>query len=116
MAILVYTTILSNVVTTNAIKLVPTAAKAAGLPASSAIALLEALPLGTAASEKVPGVRLEIVEAAGAAYQQAYVVGLRTTALSSLSFGICGIIDESTHSSPLLRAIQSCDLDVALRC
>lgn len=105
MAILVYTTILSNVVTTNAIKLVPTAAKAAGLPASSAIALLEALPLGTAASEKVPGVRLEIVEAAGAAYQQAYVVGLRTTALSSLSFGICV---ESLMS--LLTAPLFCEL------
>jgi MFS family permease len=103
-AISVYTTILSNVVTTNAIKLVPAAAEAAGLPASSAMALLEALPLGAAALAKVPGVTLKIIEAAGAAYQQAYVVGLRTTALSSLSFGIIGIIGKFTLACAILCA------------
>lgn len=95
LAISVYTTILSNVVTTNAIKLVPVAAEAAVLPANSAMALLEALPLGAAALEKVPGITLKIVEAAGAAYQRAYVVRLRTAALSSLSFGIIEIIGTS---------------------
>jgi hypothetical protein len=94
-AISVYSTILSNVVTKNAIKLVPAAAEAAGLPASSATAILQALPLGAAALAKVPGITNEIIAAAGAAFQQAYVVGLRTTTLSSLSFGICGIIGQS---------------------
>ncbi|KAF2492231.1 MFS general substrate transporter [Lophium mytilinum] len=91
-AISVYTTILSNVQSSHAAKLVPAAAIAAGLPAASASALLAAIPLGSAAIAKVPGITTEIAVAAGAAFQQSYVVGLRTTALSSLSFGIIGII------------------------
>lgn len=76
----------------HALKLVPAAATAAGLPASSVPALLAALPLGATALAKVPGITTEITLAAGAAFQQAYVIGLRTTALSSLSFGILAII------------------------
>ena len=53
---------------------------------------MAALPLGAVALSKVPGVSTEILVAAGAAFQQSYVVGLRTTALSSLSFGIIAII------------------------
>ena len=52
----------------------------------------------------MPGVTLKIIEAAGAAYQQAYVVDLRTTALSSLSFGICEIIGKSACDSGLVSA------------
>lgn len=77
---------------TNAARLVPAAAIAAGLPAASAPALLAALPVGAAAIAQVPGITNEIAAAAGAAFQQSYVVGLRTTALSSLSFGIVAII------------------------
>jgi hypothetical protein len=72
--------------------LVPAAAEAAGLSASSSAALLAALPLGSAAVAKVPGITTAIAVAAGKAFQQSYVIGLRTTALSSLSFGILGII------------------------
>lgn len=53
---------------------------------------MAALPLGAAALAKVPGITTDIIVAAGGAFQQAYVVGLRTTALSSLSFGILAII------------------------
>lgn len=91
-AISVYTTILTNVQSSQAAKLVPAAAEAAGLPASASAALLAAMPLGSKAIMAVPGVTPEIIAAAGAAFQQSYVVGLRTTALSSLSFGILGII------------------------
>ncbi|KAF2011386.1 MFS general substrate transporter [Aaosphaeria arxii CBS 175.79] len=91
-AISVYTSILTNVQSTNAARLVPAAAIAAGLPADSAAALLAAIPLGSAAIAKVPGITNEIAAAAGAAFQQSYVVGLRTTALSSLSFGVIAII------------------------
>lgn len=87
-----YTSILTNVQSSQAGKLVPAAAIAAGLPASSTSALLTALPLGSAAIEKVPGITNDIATAAGAAFQQSYVVGLRTTALSSLLFGVLGII------------------------
>ncbi|KAH7113752.1 fungal trichothecene efflux pump, partial [Dendryphion nanum] len=91
-AISVYTTILTNVQSSSAATLLPAAAIAAGLPASSVPALLAAFPLGAAAIAKVPGITNEIAVAAGAAFQQSYVVGLRTTALSSLSFGVISII------------------------
>jgi hypothetical protein len=72
--------------------LVPAAATAAGLPKSSIDALLLALPQGPAALDKVPGITTKIAVAAGKAFQQAYVHGIKITALSSLSFGIIGII------------------------
>ena len=91
-AISVYTTILSNVVTRNAVKLVLPAAEGAGASQKTALAILSALPLGPQALAAVPDATSAAIAAAGAAFQQSYVVGLRTTALSSLSFGICGII------------------------
>ncbi|KAF7553821.1 hypothetical protein G7046_g6987 [Stylonectria norvegica] len=91
-AISVYTTILTNVQTSQAAKLIPAAATAAGLPESSVAQLLAAIPLGSSAMMKVPGITTEIMVAAGKAFQQSYVVGLRTTCLSSLSFGVIGII------------------------
>lgn len=91
-AIAVYTAILTNVQSAHAAKLIPAAATAAGLPESSVAALLAALPVGATALAKVPGITTNIITAASAAFQQSYVVGLRTTALSSLSFGIVGMI------------------------
>lgn len=91
-AISVYTTILSNVVTKNAIRLVIPAAMQAGATQETAVAILTALPLGASALAKVPDATTAMITAAGAAFQQAYVIGLRVTALSSLSFGILGII------------------------
>lgn len=91
-AISVYTTILTNVQSSSMLKLVPAAALKAGLPEDSIEKLLAALPLGSAALQQVPGITADIMGAAGAAFQQSYVVGLRTTCLSSLSFGIIGII------------------------
>jgi hypothetical protein len=104
----VYTTILSNVQSSHAAKLVPAAAEAAGLDPSASAALLAALPLGAAALAKVPGITNEIIAAAGAAFQQSYVHGVRTTALASLSFGVVAIIGmllvrfESTRLTQLL--------------
>ncbi|KAG9259033.1 fungal trichothecene efflux pump [Emericellopsis atlantica] len=91
-AISIYQTILSNVQGNAAARLVPKAAIAAGLPASSAADLLAAFPLGSAAIQQVAGISDEIVAAASEAWKQSYVQGLRTTCLSSLSFGIVGII------------------------
>jgi hypothetical protein len=90
----VYTTILANVQSSHAATLVPVAAEAAGLDPSASAALLAALPLGAAALAKVPGITTDIIAAAAAAFQQSYVVALRTTALSSLPFGILAIIGE----------------------
>ncbi|KAF9888265.1 hypothetical protein FE257_008834 [Aspergillus nanangensis] len=95
-AIAIYTTILTNVQGSAAKTLVPPAAMGAGLPGDSVEALMAALPIGAAALEKVPGITTEVIAAASAAFQQSYVVGLRTTCLSSLSFGIVGIIGESS--------------------
>ncbi|KAL2756548.1 hypothetical protein ACRALDRAFT_1031152 [Sodiomyces alcalophilus JCM 7366] len=91
-AISVYQTILANVQGKEAARIIPTAAIAAGLPESSVEALMGALPLGSAALSEVPGITADIMAAAGAAFKQSYVVGLRTTALSSLSFGVICII------------------------
>jgi hypothetical protein len=91
-AISVYTTILTNVQTSTFAKLLGPAATAAGLSAANIPALAAAVPMGSAALAKVPGITTEIIAAAGAAFQQSYVVGLRTTALSSLSFGIVAIL------------------------
>ncbi|KXJ93101.1 fungal trichothecene efflux pump [Microdochium bolleyi] len=91
-AVAVYQTILGNVQMKAAAELIPAAATGAGLPASSVASFMLALPLGAGALANVPGVTPEIIAAGGAALQQSYVAGLRTTALSSLSFGILGII------------------------
>jgi hypothetical protein len=91
-AISIYTTILTNVQGEYMKKLVPPAATAAGLPESSVAALMAALPVGSAALSQVPGITTDIALAAAGAFQHSYVHGLRTTALSSLSFGILGVI------------------------
>ncbi|KAF9891663.1 hypothetical protein FE257_003675 [Aspergillus nanangensis] len=88
----IYTTILTNVQGNAAVELVPPAAIAAGLPKSSVEALMAALPVGASALAKVPGITNDVILAASGAFQQSYVVGLRTTCLSSLSFGVVGII------------------------
>lgn len=78
--------------TKNAIRLVIPAAVKAGVSQETAVGILTALPLGASALAEVPGATTAAIAAAGAAFQQCYVIGLRTTALSSLSFGILGII------------------------
>jgi hypothetical protein len=95
-AISVYTTILNNTQTKAAAELIPAAITAAGLPISSVAGFIAALPLGAAALAKVPGITDSIIAAGASAVQQSYVVGLRTTALSSLSFGIVGLIGRCT--------------------
>lgn len=91
-AISVYTTILTNVVNSNAGRLVIPAVVGAGGDQATAVSILQALPLGAEALAAIPEATTAMITAAGGALQQAYVIGLRTTALSSLSFGICGII------------------------
>ncbi|KAH8902476.1 MFS general substrate transporter [Coniochaeta sp. PMI_546] len=91
-AISVYTTVLTNSQSKSAAELIPAAATAAGLSPDAVPALLAAMPLGADALAKVPGITSEIIAAAYAAFKQTYVVGLRTTALTSLAFGIVGII------------------------
>jgi hypothetical protein len=61
----------------------------------------------------VPGITNDIAAAAGAAFQQSYVVGLRTTCLSSLSFGILGIIGMSLFS---LLWWSNANVDTAALC
>lgn len=88
----IYLAILSNVQSNKAASLVPHAAEAAGASPSTAQALLAAIPLGTTAIEKVPGITTAIVEAAGGAYIQSYVLALRTVCLVSIAFGVIGTI------------------------
>ena len=74
------------------LRLIPAAVLPLGLPESSIPSLLVALPQGSAALMKVPGISTAIAVAAGGALQESYRIALRTTALSSLSFGIIAII------------------------
>lgn len=60
-----------------AAKHVVAAAEAAGASPATAEAVLAALPLGTAALEQVKGFTVGIGAAAGAAYQQSYVEGVK---------------------------------------
>jgi hypothetical protein len=91
---------LTNVQSEHALKLVPAAAIANGADPSTAFALLAAFPLGAGAIANVTGTTPAMIAAAGAAFQESYVIGLRTTALSSLSFGIVGIIGK--FGSPIV--------------
>lgn len=61
------------------------------------IPTLQPLPFGSRALAAIPGVTTAMITAAGAAYQQRCVIGLRTTALWSLAFGILGIVGESVR-------------------
>jgi Fungal trichothecene efflux pump (TRI12) len=88
----IYIAILTNVQSSKAASLVPAAAIAAGADSSTAAALLKALPLGAAAIEKVPGVTAGMISAAGAAFVQSYVIGLRTMCLVSIAFGVIAIM------------------------
>jgi hypothetical protein len=91
-AISVYSTILSNTLTTWMTRLIPSAVLPLGLPSSSLASLMTALPQGSAALASVPGITPSIMAAAGAALQESYVHALRVTALSSLSFGVIAIV------------------------
>jgi hypothetical protein len=58
----------------------------------NAQALLAAFPLGAAAIAEVPGTTAEALGAASLAYQWSYAHALKIVALSSLSFGIVGLL------------------------
>ncbi|KAH6882515.1 fungal trichothecene efflux pump [Alternaria rosae] len=88
----IYTTILTNTQTTRAAVTVPAAAVKAGMSLENAQALLAALPLGAAAIAEVPGTSPDALGAASLAFQWSYAHALKIVALSSLSFGIVGLL------------------------
>lgn len=88
----IYLAILSNVQSEQATRLVSNAVAAAGGSEATATALLAALPLGAEAIAKVPGTTEAMVAAAGSAFVQSYVVGLRMVCLTSIAFGCVGTI------------------------
>ncbi|ORY06913.1 fungal trichothecene efflux pump [Clohesyomyces aquaticus] len=92
LAVAIYTTILTNTQTARAATTLPQAAMAAGMSAENAQKLLAAFPLGAKAIAAVPGTTTEALAAAGLAFQWSYAHGLKVVALSSLSFGILGLM------------------------
>ncbi|KAH7121050.1 fungal trichothecene efflux pump [Dendryphion nanum] len=88
----IYTTILANTQGPRAASTLPAAAIAAGMSPENAQKLLAAFPLGAAAIAEVPGTTAEALTAATLAFQWSYAHGLKIVALSSLSFGIVGLI------------------------
>lgn len=77
MAVTTYESILISVQQPYATKHVIAAAEAAGASPKTAAAVLEALPLGTAALEQVKGLTTAIATAAGAAFVESYVQGVK---------------------------------------
>lgn len=88
----IYTTILTNAQSSRAASTVPQAAIAAGLSAENASKLLAAFPLGAKAIAAVPGINDQILAAASTAFAWSYAHGLRIMILSSLSWGLLGLI------------------------
>lgn len=76
-AVTVFATIMVSVQSSWASTHVISAAEAAGASSSVAEAVLAALPNGAAALEKISGLTPAIAEAAGAAFVDSYVQGLR---------------------------------------
>jgi hypothetical protein len=76
-AVTLFSTILSTVQTSWANTHVVAAAEAAGASVDTANAVLAALPLGASALEKIQGLTTAISEAAGAAFVQSYVEGIK---------------------------------------
>ena len=63
-----------------------------GLTQAAAAQLLAALSLGAEAIAAVPGINIEAIAAAGAAFLESYAYGFKMTALTSLGFGRLGIV------------------------
>lgn len=76
-AVTLYETILIDVQSSHAKTSVIAAAEAAGASPSVAASVLAALPLGTAALEKVQGLTTAIATAAGGAFVESYVKGVQ---------------------------------------
>lgn len=91
-AVTTFESILVSVQTKYAINNVIPAAEAAGASPKVAQAVLQALPLGAAALEKVQGLTTKIATAAGAAFLESYVQGVKAVALASIGFGGLAII------------------------
>ena len=91
-AVTLFESILINVQSKYAAQHVVPAAEAAGASPAVAKAVAAALPLGTAALEKVKGLTTAIATAAGGAYVESYVQGVKTVALASIGFGGVAII------------------------
>lgn len=92
LAVAIYTTILTNTQSTRAAATLPAAAMSAGMTPENAQKLLAAFPLGTTAIAAVPGTNPNALAAASLAFQWSYAHGLKIVALSSLSFGLLGLL------------------------
>ncbi|KAF2790607.1 MFS general substrate transporter [Melanomma pulvis-pyrius CBS 109.77] len=88
----IYTTILTNTQTRRLASTLPSAAIAAGMTPENAQKLLAAFPLGAKALAAVPDTNPEALAAAAEAFKWSYAHALKIVALSSLSFGIVGLI------------------------
>ncbi|KIX06628.1 uncharacterized protein Z518_04604 [Rhinocladiella mackenziei CBS 650.93] len=89
----VFSTVLTNRLTSTVPNMVGPAVVDAGLPQSSVPAFLQALQVGTAeAFSKVPGVTQSIIADGVLANKEAYVASFRTVYLVSITFAGLGVI------------------------
>lgn len=82
-----YTTILSNTISEKTVQYVPAAVQGL-VPQSQIAGLMEAVGAGT----YTKSFSTQVVAAVQGALTRATVTGLRVTALSSLAFGVVGIV------------------------
>ena len=88
----VYVTILSNVVSSTAAREVVAAVVRAGGSAQTGMEILESMHLGMEALSRIPDATTAMIEAASVALQSSYGVEIRTVSLSSIAFGVTGMI------------------------
>ncbi|KAK4891378.1 hypothetical protein LTR27_010032 [Elasticomyces elasticus] len=88
----IYVSVLANTQAARAAVSVPAAVLQAGGSTTMAGEILAAFPLGATALAAIPDVTADILAAAGSAYQWSYAHGLSITALSSLAFGVVGLV------------------------
>ncbi|KAK6384741.1 hypothetical protein LTS17_002304 [Exophiala oligosperma] len=88
----VYTTILTNSLTSASAKKIPDAAARAGLPETMIPILFETLPQGLKAIQAIPELNTIVAATIWTAWQDSYIVAIRNVCLASLGFGIVGLI------------------------
>ena len=110
----VYTVILSNRLATTIPSRVPPAVVAAGLPAGSVPAFLQALTLGTqAAWAAVEGLTPQIQAVGVRAYQEANSAAYKTVFLSTIAF--CGVGMVASFWAPKIDHLLGRDVVVQVR-
>ncbi|KEF50998.1 uncharacterized protein A1O9_12952 [Exophiala aquamarina CBS 119918] len=115
----VYTTILTNSLTSESAKKIPAAAVSAGLSEQMIPVLFKALPNGLAAVQQVPGLSSVVAATIWKAWQDSYIIAIRNVCLASLGFGIVALVlvipcrDLAPKMTPKIEVFLENDVNAA---